>query len=527
MAKPQIIECDNGATVVYQKQKAFNGASFVIGFRSGAQLDGEYKGLSHLLEHLLFREVSEDLTKNILNNILQYSINQNAYTSKDSICVSFSAVDKNINLALDNAMHMITKTNFTEKQIKNEIEVVKQEINLNKIDPEEEEIPVANLLLESLQENPDKMTSLDILGSAKTLNMVTPDILKKYIKRYFNLDNLVISVTSNKSMDEVMTLIEDKIFSKLKPAQKAEYIVDYPELPKFKEQNVLMAVPDDGMHNVTVDLLIRENSANLDTVALAQMDKINQRREANKKKPFADEDIDNYKYAMEVIESYIMNNIGGKLWSALRGKKGLVYSYAQQVLDFGTARFTCLEATTNGSNLQATTRKLCEVARELGSTGIEKQTFKFVKQALVDQKNATLQKFKNCSAQSNYNDFLLGIPTLDYEVVTKMIEEIDYDMFNEYVKTEYFEPNISVAVEGKFDSRKCYNLVEIEQMAGNNNHKQAKTQLNTPVMQMTGSVKNVPENVVEIVQAQMPKQEPAPEVPKIVKIDDKTMERKM
>ena len=100
-------------------------------------------------------------------------------------------------------------------------------------------------------------------------------------------------------------------------------------------------------------------------------------------------------------------------------------------------------------------------------------------------------------------------------------------MFNEYVKTEYFEPNISVAVEGKFDSRKCYNLVEIEQMAGNNNHKQAKTQLNTPVMQMTGSVKNVPENVVEIVQAQMPKQEPAPEVPKIVKIDDKTMERKM
>ena len=68
MAKPQIIECENGATVVYQKQKAFNGASFVIGFRSGAQLDGEYKGLSHLLEHLLFREVSEDLTKNILNN---------------------------------------------------------------------------------------------------------------------------------------------------------------------------------------------------------------------------------------------------------------------------------------------------------------------------------------------------------------------------------------------------------------------------------------------------------------------------
>ena len=133
MAKQQVVELENGAVVVYQKQESFNGYSFIFGFRSGAQLDGKHAGLSHLLEHLLFRSSKDDLTKNILDNILRYSIDQNAFTSEDMICVDFSAVDKNVGIALDNCMNMITNREFTAEQIAKEVAVVKQEINL-KID---------------------------------------------------------------------------------------------------------------------------------------------------------------------------------------------------------------------------------------------------------------------------------------------------------------------------------------------------------------------------------------------------------
>ena len=81
MAKQEVLELENGATLVYQKQSVFNGYSFVIGFRSGAQLDGKYKGLSHLLEHLLFSGSTQSKTKSILNRVLAYSINQNAFTT--------------------------------------------------------------------------------------------------------------------------------------------------------------------------------------------------------------------------------------------------------------------------------------------------------------------------------------------------------------------------------------------------------------------------------------------------------------
>ena len=63
MAKQQVINMENGSTLIYQKQKSFNGTSFVIGFRSGCQLDGKYLGLSHLLEHLLFDGTTEDFAE--------------------------------------------------------------------------------------------------------------------------------------------------------------------------------------------------------------------------------------------------------------------------------------------------------------------------------------------------------------------------------------------------------------------------------------------------------------------------------
>ena len=132
MAKQQIIQFDNGATLIYQKQSVFNGYSFVIGFRAGAQLDGKYKGLSHLLEHLMFRSsTGKDMKKNVLNDILKYSIGQNAHTGECTFTSEFSVTNNNVDFALENQMRMFMTKSFSENQIKREIEIVKQEINLN------------------------------------------------------------------------------------------------------------------------------------------------------------------------------------------------------------------------------------------------------------------------------------------------------------------------------------------------------------------------------------------------------------
>jgi len=42
--------------------------------------------------------------------------------------------------------------------------------------------------------------------------------------------------------------------------------------------------------------------------------------------------------------------------------------------------------------------------------------------------------------------------------------------FNALVAKVYKQAHVSIAVQGNFDSRKMYNLVEIEQMLGNKSH---------------------------------------------------------
>ena len=260
MAKQQVVEFENGATLVYQKQEAFNGYSFIIGFRSGAQLDGKHAGLSHLLEHLLFRSPKEDLTRNILDNILRYSIDQNAFTSENMICVDFSAVDKNVAIALENCMNMITNREFTAEQIAQEIAVVKQEINLEIDRLKRTPITSMTQFLDAISESESKLMGIDILGSPKTLSTVTPELLTRYVDRYFNTNNMVISVTSNKPLEKVIELLNDKVFSRVQPATDEKYIIDFPEPEFFKPVNMLVAIPNPSMTNVKVNLLLRERS---------------------------------------------------------------------------------------------------------------------------------------------------------------------------------------------------------------------------------------------------------------------------
>ena len=458
MAKQQIFQLENGATLIYQKQSVFNGSSFVIGFRSGAQLDGEYKGLSHLIEHLMFRSSNADFSKNILNNLLKSSVGQNAYTSEYCIASSFNATHNNIDLALENNVNLFKNTSFTPEQIAKEVEVVKQEINMYKDMYDDDAAPSASEVLFANLSGKEPQSSTALSGTAKTLKKVTPEIIKKYADRYFNLDNLIVSVTSNKPAQEILELCQKHIFSKFTNASEEKFIVPYPNPNEFKDINLLCAIPSPSQ-NVSIELIIKERSDYSENV-----DK---------------------EYAFNVIEEYMMNVLGGALYTVLRTNNNLVYSYGLENADFGTAKFKIISALTSSPKMRKTIRELCQFIKNIGENGVSEEQFNTIKNVLVDQQNATLQKFKSCSAMKNFEDYLHDVPYIDYKAVINHIKNITYEDFQNYIISVYSCPNISVAIDGNFDSRKLYNLIEIEQMVGNDAHKEGKDQLNQPIIQCT------------------------------------------
>ena len=456
MAKQQIVELSNGAVLIYQKQGAFNGSSFVVGFVGGAQLDGKYEGISHLLEHLLFRPASEDIRQNIMTSIMSHSIGQNAFTSDSFIAVSASATKENFARAIDNCVTMLKPTGFTTEQIKKEIEIVKHEIALD--------VPEQNNIVDMFL---DRLAGYDIsdaprdtiLGTARTLGRVTPELLSEYVRRYFNTDNLVISVTSNSPLKEIVDLCEKKIVSQFSPAEKPEYIAQLQAFPEFEPRNYLMAFPSKASSNVDIQMLLRTRDGQA-------------------------EDIDK-EFAYDVVEQYLNNVIGGEMWNALRVKKSLVYSYGQTVMELGNVKFKNFTAETNAKKMNATIRTLCSVVNGLATKGVDPETFEIVKKSITDTNNASLNKYKSATALSNFCDYIEGNEFVDYKRVTKIIESMTAEDFNAHLKEEYQDRNISLLVTGDFRSRDLPDLIQVEEEAGKTTNSKNKDLLNTPRVEFT------------------------------------------
>ena len=457
MAKQQVYTFDNGATLIYQKQSVFNGSSVVLGFRSGAQLDGKYKGLSHLLEHLLFRDHKPSGTKKTLTNVLKYSLNQNAFTSKDFICLDFSATSANLEKATENLMDSVVTRKYTPEQINLEKEIVKQEMNLYK--DKGHSISAIKCLIDGLRGNVEDKSSLEIVGTPRTLNLITPEILAEYKRRYFNTDNLVISITSNQPVEEIIKLCEDKVFSRLPRAKSKKYIINPTKPSEFIRENAMCVFPNVDSYNVNIDLLLRERDEYCE----------------NPDKEFA----------YDMVEEYLMNDLGGIMYDALRIKNNLVYSYDLSNVDFGKAKFKNFHATTSPAKMRKTIRTMCDTIYNIGVNGFPKDKFEMVKKAITDRENARLQKFKSCSAMDNFNDFASNVPFIEYKAVIDYIKNMTYEDFNEHVTSVYKAANVSIGVDGLFDNRKMYRLIEIEEMLGNFDHADDLLNYNTPIVEST------------------------------------------
>lgn len=462
MAKQQIVKFDNGSTLIYQKDGSFNGAKFAIGFLSGAKLDGKHKGLAHLAEHLMFRTTNEKTTEAMLYDLLKYTTNENARTTKDMIITHFTTTNKNIEKVLDLYSNKILfNKKFSDEQIAKEIEVIRHEIEMIQ-ESDSLYIPNASdLLLENLIIN-DRTSKKELVGTTKTLKTITPKMLHDYVDRYFNAENLIISVTSNKPLNEIIDLCVKHFIGKVKPAKKPEYIVPMPEELKVSNTNMFIANPDPESYTTTVTFFIKTGEGRIKNPEL--------------------------EYALEILEDvsvYGSDNSSGLMHKALRYDNQLVYQLWSSDVDLDTAQFKALTAVTNSKKLRKTIKEICKMVKDLGLYGITKERFDAAKQVLTDTENANLNKFPATSPLGNLNDYITNTPFIDYKKVMEYIKNISYEEFNDYLLNKYFEPNVSVGITGNFDARQCYNLIEIEKMMGNYAHAGQEDVLNLPIAQAT------------------------------------------
>ena len=485
MPVPKVYTFKNGAKLIYQKQNYFDGYAFTIGFNSGAQCDGKYEGISHLLEHLFFRSNKTKFGDSLDDNIKYSALDPNAFTTENVIAAHFEVPNKVVAREEDRPVHTMLNTFmsrimnkvFTKDQIQEEIKTVLREIDIYKAQLERYKPSGIDTFLDQIYKSDPPMSPLEVLGTQKTLNSITPELLAKYVDRYFCKENLVISVTTNDSLENVVKLIQTDIFPKVPRAKLTNYIMPLPELPEFHDDNISVVRPTQ-MSTVSLKLLFKERSTFSQDI--------------NKEK------------AVDTIEEYIMNNVKSGLWKIFRDGKSPSYLFSMSHMDLGATKFKNFNIITNASQLNPSLNSLCAFLLNVAQNGVPEEEFNAIKEKFLSEENAYIQKFESVSAEENFTRYLSGKPFVDYDKVMDYIVNMTCQEFNDIIYQTYATANVSMIVEGDFLANKVPNLIQIEKKLGNYSHADIEKSLNVGRIEKVKSRKTLVREIPMVLEVPIP-----------------------
>ncbi len=277
---------NNGVRVVTHSNKEAQSLAMGIWVATGNRNEvPEYLGISHYLEHLVFKGTKNYSCQQIKESIEGKGGSINAFTGEEATCYLVKLPAKYLDLALDIISDMVLNPVLPEAEIEKERTVILEEIKMYKDLPQSY---VYELLDELLW--PEQPLGRSILGTVESVNRIQKQDLAGYRNRYYTSPNIVISAAGKINHAGFARKAREK-FSGLKEASRNVFAPAYIEqsapqsriFPKETEQTHFVL----GFHGFS-----REHKL---------------------------------KYALGLLNVILGGNSSSRLFDQIREKRGLAY----------------------------------------------------------------------------------------------------------------------------------------------------------------------------------------------------------
>ena len=200
----RIEKLKNGIPVLMDKIEGINSVTFGIFVKTGAknELSGE-EGVSHLLEHMMFKGTKTKSAKDISEIIDNEGGIINAYTGKENTVYYVQMLSNRLKEGIEVLTDMFLNSTFSEENLEKEKNVVIEEIRMYDDIPEEivHDRNTA-LVIDGVQGN-------IVLGSEKSIREMTREKLVKYFKEQYRPENIVISIAGNFSYEDISEVLNN------------------------------------------------------------------------------------------------------------------------------------------------------------------------------------------------------------------------------------------------------------------------------------------------------------------------------
>lgn len=198
----------NGMTVILEK-RALPVVSVAFAVRNGGiNEDVEEKGISHFIEHMLYKGTPLRNAQKIAEEIEKNGGELNGFTSEEITAYWCKMPSEHLHVALDVLSDMVKNPLFDKKELEKERKVIFEEIKMRKDNPQ---IFVLDSIQGFLYESP---LGIPLIGTYETMNSINRKTLLERFNSVYAPENLILCVVGNAEFDKLVEFSEKNFNAK-------------------------------------------------------------------------------------------------------------------------------------------------------------------------------------------------------------------------------------------------------------------------------------------------------------------------
>ncbi len=198
----------NGMTVILEKRDLPTVAVAFAVRNGGINESPSEKGISHFIEHLLYKGTPARSAKKIAEEIEKRGGEMNGSTGDTITAYWCKMPSKHLNIALDVLSDMIKNPLFDEKEMEKERKVIFEEIKMIKDSPH-------FYVLDKIQSELYSGTlGMNLAGTYKTMKSINRKKIVNKFNRVYQPNNLILTVVGDADFDEIIKFAEKNFGNK-------------------------------------------------------------------------------------------------------------------------------------------------------------------------------------------------------------------------------------------------------------------------------------------------------------------------
>ncbi|MEA3414213.1 MAG: pitrilysin family protein [Nanoarchaeota archaeon] len=200
----------SGLTVLFEKRDIPVVSMAYAVKQGGINESSEEKGISHFIEHMLYKGTLTRNTKQLSTEIEKNGGELNGFTTEEITAFFCKMPSETAEIGLEVLTDMIMNPLFDEKEIEKERKVIFEEIKMRKDNPR---IYVFDEIQGFLYEEP---FASNLIGTEKTMNALGKKELTEMFKKVYVPENLILTVVGNYEFDKLIEFVEKSFEEKFR-----------------------------------------------------------------------------------------------------------------------------------------------------------------------------------------------------------------------------------------------------------------------------------------------------------------------